>query len=129
MTVITAGSAQRPGETRLDLLQRNVAIFKEIITGVVQNNPDGLLLIATNRSTSSPTSPGRFPACPPNACSARVPSWIRPASVTCSSQHFVFDPRSVHAFIIGEHGDSEVPVWSLANIAECACRFTAIPTA
>ena len=48
VTVVTAGSAQRPGETRLDLLQRNVNIFKSIIPNIVKNNPDGLLLIATN---------------------------------------------------------------------------------
>ena len=117
ITVITAGSGQKPGETRLDLVQRNVAIFKQIIPQVVENNPDGLLLIATNPVDILSYASWKISGLP----SAKV---IGSGTILDTarfryllSQHAGVDPRSVHAYIIGEHGDSEVPVWSLANIA------------
>jgi L-lactate dehydrogenase len=117
VTVITAGSAQRPGETRLDLLQRNAAIFKEIITGVVQNNPDGLLLIATNPVDILTYIAWKISGLPAQRVLGSGTILDTARFRYLLSQHFGVDPRSVHAFIIGEHGDSEVPVWSLANIA------------
>jgi L-lactate dehydrogenase len=117
ITVVTAGSAQKPGETRLDLVQRNAAIFRQIIPQVVQQNPDGILLIATNPVDILTYAAWKISGLP----SARV---IGSGTILDTarfryllSQRFEVDPRSVHAFIIGEHGDSEVPVWSLANIA------------
>ena len=117
ITVITAGSAQRPGETRLDLLQRNTAIFKQIIPSVVKHNPNGILLIATN-----PVDILTYVALKISGLSRNHVIGSGTVLDTARfryllSQQFDVDPRSVHAFIIGEHGDSEVPVWSLANIA------------
>lgn len=117
ITVVTAGSAQRPGETRLDLVQRNYSIFKQIIPQIVHYNPDGLLLIATNPVDIlsyaswkiSGLSPARVIGSGTILDTARFRYLI--------SEHTGVDARSVHAYIIGEHGDSEVPVWSLANIA------------
>jgi L-lactate dehydrogenase len=117
LTVVTAGSAQKPGETRLNLVQRNVDIFKQIIPTVVQNNPEGHLLIATNpvdiltyvSLKISGLSPQRVIGSGTILDTARFRYLL--------SQLFSVDPRSLHAYIIGEHGDSEVPVWSLANIA------------
>jgi L-lactate dehydrogenase len=117
VTVVTAGSAQRPGETRLDLLQRNAAIFKEIITSVVQNNPDGLLLIATNPVDILTYIAWKISGLPAQRVLGSGTILDTARFRYLLSQHFGVDPRSVHAFIIGEHGDSEVPVWSLANIA------------
>ena len=117
LTVITAGSAQKPGETRLDLVQRNYSIFQKIIPDVVRHNPDGLLLVATNPVDVLSYASWKLSGLP----AARV---IGSGTILDTarfryllSQHAGVDPRSVHAFIIGEHGDSEVPVWSLANIA------------
>jgi L-lactate dehydrogenase len=117
VTVVTAGSAQKPGETRLDLVQRNYSIFQKIIPEVVQHNPDGLLLIATNPVDVLSYASWKLSGLP----AARV---IGSGTILDTarfryllSQHAGVDPRSVHAYIIGEHGDSEVPVWSLANIA------------
>lgn len=117
VTVITAGSAQRPGETRMDLLQRNAAIFKEIITGVVQSNPGGLLLIATNPVDILTYVAWKMSGLPARRVLGSGTILDTARFRYLLSQHFGVDPRSVHAFIIGEHGDSEVPVWSLANIA------------
>ncbi len=117
VTVVTAGSAQRPGETRLDLAARNTEIFRQIIPNIVKNNSDGILVIATNpvdvltyaSLKISGLSPERVIGSGTILDTARFRYLL--------SQHFGVDPRSVHAFIIGEHGDSEVPVWSLANLA------------
>jgi L-lactate dehydrogenase len=117
ITVITAGSAQKPGETRLDLVQRNIAIMKPIVESVVEHNPQGKLLIATNPVDILTYAALKCSGLP----SARV---IGSGTILDTarfryllSEFFGVDARSVHAYIIGEHGDSEVPVWSLANIA------------
>ncbi len=117
VTVITAGSNQRPGETRLDLVQRNVSIFKSIVTSVVEHNPNGIILVATNPVDVLSYATWKFSGLP----SSRV---IGSGTILDTarfryliSKMFDVDPRSVHAYIIGEHGDSEVPAWSLTNIA------------
>ncbi|MEN4013569.1 MAG: L-lactate dehydrogenase [Chloroflexota bacterium] len=117
ITVITAGSAQRPGETRLDLVQRNTSIFKQIIPQIVQCNPNGIILIATNPVDILTYVAYKISGFSRNHIigSGTVLDTARFRYLL--SQHFDVDPRSVHAHIIGEHGDSEVPVWSLANIA------------
>ncbi len=117
ITVVSAGTAQRPGETRLDLLQRNTAIFKQIIPNIVKYNPNGIILIATNPVDVLTYVALKLSGLPSNQVigSGTVLDTARFRYLL--SQHFGVDPRSVHAFIMGEHGDSEVPVWSLANIA------------
>jgi L-lactate dehydrogenase len=117
VTVVTAGSAQRPGETRLDLVQRNAAIFNQIIPEVVKNNPNGLLLIATNPVDILTQVAWKISGLPANRVLGSGTILDTARFRYLLSQRFDVDPRSVHAFIIGEHGDSEVPVWSLANIA------------
>jgi L-lactate dehydrogenase len=117
VTVVTAGSAQRPGETRLDLLQRNAAIFREIISQVVKYNPDGLLLIATNPVDILTYVAWKISGLPAQRVLGSGTILDTARFRYLLSDHFGVDPRSVHAYIIGEHGDSEVPVWSLANIA------------
>lgn len=117
VTVIAAGIGQRPGETRLDLVRKNAEIFRSIIPPVAQANPDGVLLIATNPVDVLTYAAWKNSGLPP----ARV---IGSGTILDTarfryllSEHFGVDARSVHAFIIGEHGDSEVAAWSLANIA------------
>lgn len=117
VTVVTAGSAQRPGETRIDLAQRNANIFRQIIPEIVRHNPDGIILIATNPVDVLTYAAIKISGLPAQRIigSGTILDTARFRSLL--SQHFGVDPRSVHANIIGEHGDSEVPVWSLANIA------------
>ena len=117
IVVITAGSAQKPGETRLDLVKRNFAIFQTIIPQIVQANPDGILLIAANPLDVLSYAAMKLSGFPANRVIGSGTILDTARFRYLLSQHAGVDPRSVHAYIIGEHGDSEVPVWSLANIA------------
>jgi L-lactate dehydrogenase len=117
VTIIAAGSGQEPGETRLDLVGRNAEIFREIVPRIVSHNPEGILLVATNPVDVLTHLTWKLSALPREQVigSGTVLDTARFRHLL--SRHFGVDPRSVHAHIIGEHGDSEVPVWSLANIA------------
>jgi L-lactate dehydrogenase len=117
LVIITAGAAQKPGETRLDLLGRNVAIYQHILADVVKCCPHAILLIVTNPvdiMTYVALKISDFPSSRVIG-SGTVLDTSRFRSLLASKLHI--DPRSVHAYIIGEHGDSEVPVWSTANVA------------
>lgn len=117
LTVITAGSAQRPGETRLDLASRNVQILSGIVSQIVEHNPNGIILVASNPVDVLTYAAVKLSGLPSSRVfgSGTVLDTARFRYLI--SEQFNVDPRSVHAYIIGEHGDSEVPVWSLANIA------------
>lgn len=117
VTVVTAGAAQNPGETRLDLVKRNYDIFARIIPEVAKHNPDGIILIATNPVDVLTFASLKLSGLPPKHVfgSGTILDTARFRHLL--SEYFDVDARSVHAQIIGEHGDSEVPVWSLANIA------------
>ena len=117
VTVLAAGTSQVPGETRLDLLQRNAAIFAEIVPEVVRHSPGGILLIATNPVDVLTYAAWKVSGLPIARVMGSGTILDTARFRYLLSQHFGVDARSVHAFIIGEHGDSEVPVWSLANIA------------
>lgn len=124
IVIITAGAAQRPGETRLDLLKRNIAIFEEIIEKVTQYNKTGILLIATNPVDILSYFSWKKSGLPANRVigsgtlldSARFRYLI--------AEELELDPRNVHALIVGEHGDSELPVWSRANVAGVPLNLT-----
>ena len=120
ITVITAGTGQKPGETRLDLVHRNYEIFQGIIPQIVKYNPDGLLLIASNPLDILSYAAMKLSGLPANHVIGSGTILDTARFRYLLSQHAGVDPRSVHAFIIGEHGDSEVPVWSSANIAGMA---------
>jgi L-lactate dehydrogenase len=116
VVVVTAGSAQKPGETRLDLLSRNAAIFHSIIPNIVKYNPDGIILITTNPVDILT----QIALVESNLPSSKV---IGSGTILDTarfryllSKYYEVDTRSVHAYIVGEHGDSEIPLWSLANI-------------
>ncbi|MFB3813306.1 MAG: L-lactate dehydrogenase [Terriglobales bacterium] len=117
VTVIAAGVAQKPGETRLDLVKRNAEVFRSIIPQIAKHNPDGVLLIATNPVDVLTYVSWKFSGLPEQHVIGSGTILDTARFRYLLGQHFGVDPRSVHAYIIGEHGDSEVPVWSLANIA------------
>jgi L-lactate dehydrogenase len=117
VTVLTAGAAQKPGETRLDLIKKNAAIWRAIVPQVVQHNPDGILLIATNPVDVLTYAAWKLSGLPAGRVIGSGTILDTSRFRYLLSQHFGVDARSVHAYIVGEHGDSEVPVWSLANIA------------
>ena len=117
VTVIAAGAAQKPGETRLDLVRKNAAIFGQIVPQVAQANPNGIILVATNPVDVLSYETWRLSGLPAERVIGSGTILDTARFRAALSEHFGVDPRSVHAFIVGEHGDSEVPVWSLANIA------------
>ncbi len=117
VTVITAGAAQRPGETRLELSRRNTSIFRQIVPSVARANPDGVIIVATNPVDVLTYETWRLSGLPPERVMGSGTILDTARFRYLLSEYFTVDPRSVHAYIIGEHGDSEVPVWSLANIA------------
>ena len=117
VTVIAGGVSQRPGERRLELAKKNTDIFGQIVPAISNPDTEGVLLVATN-----PVDVLTYVACKLSGLPAsRV---IGSGTILDTarfryglSRHCGVDPHSVHAYIIGEHGDSEVPAWSLANIA------------
>jgi L-lactate dehydrogenase len=117
IVVVAAGAGQKHGETRLDLVKKNANIFAKIIPEVVRRNPDGILLIATNPVDVLTQVSQKLSGLPVNRVigSGTILDTARFRHLL--GKHFGVEARSVHAYIIGEHGDSEVPVWSLANIA------------
>lgn len=117
LVVLTAGAGQRPGQTRLELARKNAAVIRDVAPRAAAAAPGAVLVVATNpvdvlthvALEASKLPPTRVIGSGTILDTARFRALL--------AEHFAVDPRSVHAFIVGEHGDSEVPVWSLANIA------------
>ena len=117
IVVICAGVAQKPGESRLDLLQRNTEVFRSMIGPVMASGFKGLFLVATNpvdimaRITQqlSGLDPRRVIGSGTALDTARLRYLL--------GDYFSVDPRNVHAYVIGEHGDSEFVPWSQAMVA------------
>jgi L-lactate dehydrogenase len=119
VVVIAAGVGQRPGESRLELLGRNVAVFRSIIPQVCRHAPQAVLIVATNpvdvltHAAAQIASEFGFPSgrvlgSGTTLDTARFRSLL--------GQHLNVDSQHVHAYVVGEHGDSEVLTWSLATV-------------
>lgn len=117
VTVIAAGAAQRPGESRNDLVQRNAGIFRELVPQVAAANPEGIILVATNPVDVLSYLTYRISGLPAERVIGSGTILDTARFRMLLAEYYSVDPRSVHAHIVGEHGDSEVPVWSSANIA------------
>ena len=115
--VITAGANQKPDETRLDLVKKNVQIFKSIIPEIKKRNCEGILLIVSNPVDILTEVALKLSGFPSNRVigSGTVLDTARLKYVL--GKHLQVDPRDIHAYIIGEHGDSELVVWSGAQVA------------
>ena len=115
--VITAGANQKPNETRLDLVKKNVQIFKSIIPEIKKRNCEGILLIVSNPVDILTEVALKLSGFPSNRVigSGTVLDTARLKYVL--GKHLQVDPRDIHAYIIGEHGDSELVVWSGAQVA------------
>ncbi len=117
IVVICAGVSQKPGESRLDLLKRNAAVFQSIVEPIVHSGFGGIFLVATNpvdimaRVTYelSGFNPGRVLGTGTTLDTARLRYLL--------GDYFSVDPRNVHAYVMGEHGDSEFVPWSQAMLA------------
>ena len=117
LIIVTAGAGQKPGETRLDLVKKNVGIFKSIIPEIAGRNKDAIILVVANPVDILTYAALKLSGYPENRVfgsgtvldSARLKYLL--------GEHLNVDSRSVHAFIIGEHGDSEIAAWSSANVS------------
>src|SRR3982751_604812 len=119
VVVVCAGVGQKPGETRLQLLQRNAQVFREVVPSVLANAPEAVLVVATNPVDVMTHLAARF------ASLCGVPAGrVLGSGTTLDTARFRsligtlcgVDSHHVHAYVIGEHGDSEVLTWSLATI-------------
>ncbi|WKD60216.1 L-lactate dehydrogenase 1 [Corynebacterium ciconiae DSM 44920] len=123
MVVICAGAAQKPGETRLQLVDKNMKIMKSIVDEVMANNFDGIMLVASNPVDVLSYAAWKYSGLP----------WQRVigSGTVLDSARFRYmlgelyecSPTSIHAYIVGEHGDSELPVLSSATIAGVSMRM------
>lgn len=115
--VFSAGANQKPGETRLDLVQKNLRVLKDVLPRTVSPEGDAILLMVSNPVDVLTYSALRITGLPPNR--------VLGSGTVLDSSRFRFligeqcrvEARNIHAYVVGEHGDSEVPLWSLANIA------------
>lgn len=117
IVIITAGVSQRPGETRIDLLQRNTKVFVGIIENINAVGYDGIILVVTNpvdiltkiTIDRADLKHSRILGSGTVLDTARLKQAM--------GAELGVDPRNIHTFVIGEHGDSELPVWSSANVS------------
>ena len=115
--IITAGANQKPGETRLDLVHRNVEIFKSILSEIKQRDFKGILLIVSNPVDILTTVAIKLSGLPENRVIGSGTVLDTARLKYSIGEHLNVDSRSVHAFIIGEHGDSEIAAYSSANVS------------
>ncbi|MDQ7785002.1 MAG: L-lactate dehydrogenase [Desulfomonilaceae bacterium] len=131
--VIAAGVSQKPGESRLELLERNARVFKEIVPSILNNAADAVLVVATNpvdiMTHLTATFAAEFDVSPRKVIgtgttldTARFRSLL--------GSYLGVDPHHVHGYVLGEHGDSEVLTWSIASVGamslEVFCRLRGI---
>ena len=117
IVVVTAGAGQKPGETRLDLVHKNVGIFKSIIPEIAKRDFGGILLIVANPVDILTLTALKLSGLPENRVIGSGTVLDSARLKTELGEHLGIDSRSVHAFIIGEHGDSEIAAFSSANVS------------
>ena len=115
--VITAGANQKPDETRLDLVHKNISIFQSIIPEITKRDFGGILLIVANPVDILTYTALKLSGYPENRVIGSGTVLDTARLKYRLGEHLSVDSRSVHAFIIGEHGDSEIAVWSSANVS------------
>lgn len=115
--VLTAGASQKPGESRLDLLKRNAALSRRLVPQLVRHNKDAILIVVSNPVDVLTYVAWQASGLPAGKVIGSGTILDTARFRYLLSQHFSIEPRSIHAYVIGEHGDSQIPVWSLANIA------------
>lgn len=116
LVVITAGLPQKPGETRLDLVAKNTAIFKTIVKNVMDSGFNGIFLIATNPVDILTYVTWKESGLPKERVIGSGTTLDTARFRYMLGEYFNVDTRNVHAAIIGEHGDTELPVWSRTTV-------------
>ncbi|PYB74011.1 L-lactate dehydrogenase [Rhizobium wuzhouense] len=115
VVILAAGVSQKPGETRLELLERNAAVFRAVLAEVLPVVPDAILLIASNPVDVMTQITTRLSGIDPRRVigSGTILDTARFRSLI--GRHLGISPQSVHAYVLGEHGDSEVLAWTSAR--------------
>jgi L-lactate dehydrogenase len=119
VVLLCAGVGQRPGETRLHLLQRNAQVFREVVPAVLTNAPGAVVVVATNPVDVMTHLAARYAAlcgAPPGSVFGSGTTLDTARFRSLLGSHCGVDPQHIHAHVIGEHGDSEVLTWSLATV-------------
>jgi L-lactate dehydrogenase len=115
--VIAAGASQLPGETRLDLIQKNDVIFEQIVKSVMKTGFDGIFVVATNPVDIMTYLTWKHSGLPQNRVIGSGTTLDTARLRYLIGQHINVDPRSIHAYVMGEHGDSEFVPWSHAFVS------------
>ena len=115
--IITAGANQKPGETRLDLVQKNTEIYQSIIPEIVKRDFGGILLIVSNPVDILTYVALKLSGLPEKRVLGSGTVLDTARLKYALGEHLGVDSRSVHSFIIGEHGDSEIAAWSSTNVS------------
>ena len=121
--VITAGVNQKPGETRLQLLERNAAVFRQVVPNILRHAPDAILVVATNPVDVTTHMTAHFArefGLPSTRVVGSGTTLDTARFRTLLGQRLGVDARHIHAYVVGEHGDSEVLTWSLVTIGGMA---------
>ncbi len=119
VVILTAGVGQRPGETRLQLLGRNAAIFRQVVPGVLEHAPEAVLVVATNPVEVMTHLAARYAAehgVPPSRVLGSGTTLDTARFRVLLAGYLGVDARHIHAYVVGEHGDSEVLTWSLVTV-------------
>ncbi len=119
VVIMAAGVNQKPGETRMQLLERNAGVFRSVIPNIIDNAPEAIIVVATNPVDVMTHFTARL------ATERGIPAERVLGSGTTLdtarfrallSRHLEIDPQHVHAYVVGEHGDSEMLLWSLVGV-------------
>lgn len=116
LVVIAAGANQNPGETRMDLINKNSAIFKNIVTSVTKSGFDGIFLVATNPLDVMTYLTWKYSKFPSNKVLGSGTSLDTSRLRYLIGSKIGVSPKNIHAYVVGEHGDSEFVPWSNANV-------------
>lgn len=115
---ITAGRGRKPGESRLDLARGNAAIMEDVLAGITPHYRGSVVIVVSNpMDVLTYVAVKRLPA-PPSKIIGSGTSLDSSRFRFLLGQEFGIDPRNIHAYVIGEHGDSSVPVWSMASLGQ-----------
>ena len=116
LIVLACGVGQKPGESRLKLLERNVHVFQNVVPRVLEHAPDSILLIVSNPVDIMTQVVTKISALPPERVIGSGTILDTARFRTLLAEHLGLAPHSVHAYVLGEHGDSEVLAWSSGKI-------------
>jgi L-lactate dehydrogenase len=122
IVIITAGANQKPGETRTDLTKKNAAILKEMIPKILKYNRNCILLMVTNPLDVLTYLALKYSKFPENRVFGTGTILDTARFRQLLGEYYKVNPQSIHAYVLGEHGDTEFPVWSSANISGIPLR-------